>query len=192
MYSGAGSLLLNAVVAGFRLSQNAFTTLGTLEVYPATMRAWIHILVVAFIAGLWTMVAACGGSSTAPTRSTSLDLTGTWSGQVGQPGSTSALRVTWVATHTGNIVSGIATVVKPAFNVQGRGAMTGILNGDRLILTYAVPPDSIPGFSRCEIAGIGNATASSISINGGIGLMFTSCEGTGLERPGSDELRLTR
>lgn len=156
------------------------------------MVASSRIFVVAFIAGLLTTLTACGGSSTAPTPPAQLDLTGTWSGQLGQPGSTSALRVTWVATHTGNIVSGIATVVKPAFNVQGRGAMTGILNGDRLILTYAVPPDSIPGFARCEIAGIGNATATSNSINGAIGLMFTACDGTGLERPGSDDLRLTR
>jgi hypothetical protein len=104
----------------------------------------------------------------------------------------SALRVTWVATHTGNIVSGVATLVKPAFNVQARGAMTGILDGNRVLLTYAVPPDSITGFAKCEIAGIGNATATNNSITGTIGLMFTSCDGTGLERPESGELRLTK
>ena len=155
------------------------------------MLASIRILVATFIASLLVILTACGGSSTAPTP-TRLDLTGTWSGQFGQPGSTSALRVTGTATHTGNIVSGIATLVKPAVNVQGRGAMTGILDGDRLVLTYAVPPDSIQGFARCEIAGIGNATASAASINGAIRLMFTACDGTGLEPPGSDDLRLTR
>lgn len=94
--------------------------------------------------------------------------------------------------HTGNVVSGVATLVKPAFNVQARGAMTGILDGDRLLLTYAVPPDSIQGFSRCEIAGLGNATATNTSIMGTLGLMFTSCAGTGLEPPASNDLRLTR
>ena len=151
-----------------------------------------RMVVAAFIAGLLTTSTACGGSSTAPTPPAQLDLSGTWSGQLGQPGSTSALRVTWVATHTGNVVSGVATVVKPAFNVQGRGAMTGILNGDRLTLAYAVPPDSIPDFGRCEIAGIGSATATGNSINGAIGLMFTRCDGTGLERPSTDDLRLTK
>jgi hypothetical protein len=154
--------------------------------------ARIRILVVVFIAGLLATLSGCGNSSTAPTPPARLELTGTWSGQLGQPGSTSALRVTWVATHTGNIVSGVATLVKPAFNVQGRGAMTGILDGDRLLLTYAVPPDSIPGFAKCEIAGIGNATATNNSITGAIGLMFTSCDGTGLEPPGNNELRLTK
>ena len=70
--------------------------------------------------------------------------------------------------------------------------MTGILTGDRLVLSYAIPPDSIQGFARCEIAGIGNATATNNSITGALGLMFRSCEGTGLEPPGSNDLRLTK
>jgi hypothetical protein len=155
-----------------------------------TMLAWIRILAVPVVAGLLATVSACGDSPTAPSAPS--DLSGTWSGQLGQPGSSSALRLTWVATHTGNIVSGVATLVKPAVNVQGRGAMTGILDGNRLILTYAVPPDSIQGFPNCEIAGIGNATATNNSMTGTLGLMFTSCSGTGLEPPGSNDLRLTR
>ena len=154
------------------------------------MLVWTRFIVVVVAAGLLATLAACGSSSAAP--SAPLDLTGTWSGQLGQPGSTSALRLTWVATQTGNVVSGIATVVKPAFNVQARGVMTGILNGDRLILTYSVPSDSIPGFSTCEIAGLGNATATNDSIMGGIPLMFRSCAGTGLEPPESNDLRLTK
>jgi hypothetical protein len=152
--------------------------------------AWIRILVVVCVASLLATLSACGNASTAPSAPS--DLTGTWSGQLGQPGSTSALRLTWVATHTGNVVSGVATLVKPAFNVQARGGMTGILNGDRLVLTYAVPPDSIPGFFTCEIAGFGNATATNNSITGTIALMFRSCAGTGLEPPGSNDLRLTK
>ena len=154
------------------------------------MRKMLRFIVVAVAAGVLATLTACSNPSPAPPAP--LDLTGTWSGQLGQPGSTSALRLTWVATHTGNVVSGIATLVKPAFNVQARGVMTGILNGDRLILTYAVPSDSIPGFSTCEIAGLGNATATDNSIMGGIPLMFRSCAGTGLEPPESSELRLTK
>ena len=70
--------------------------------------------------------------------------------------------------------------------------MTGILNGDRLVLTYAVPPDSIQGVFTCEIAGVGNAMATNNSITGVIALMFRSCAGTGLEPPGSNDLRLTK
>jgi hypothetical protein len=151
----------------------------------------IRILAALCAAGLLVSLSACGGgSSTRP--SPQLDLSGTWSGQLGQPGSTSALRLTWGATHSGNVVSGIATIVKPAVNVQGRGAMTGVVDGDRLFLTYAVPPDSIQGFPRCEIAGVGNTTATSSSISGTLTLMFTSCTGTGLEPPGSNDLRFTK
>jgi hypothetical protein len=142
------------------------------------------------IAWLLTTLAACETASTSPSEP--VNLTGTWSGQLGQPGSTSALRLTWAATQTGNIVSGVATMVKPAIGVQGRGAMTGTLDGDRLILSYAIPPDSIQGFPRCEIAGIGNATATNINITGTLALMFSSCAGTGLEPPGTNELRFTK
>jgi hypothetical protein len=154
------------------------------------MVAWIRILVVVFVAGLLATLNACGNSSTTP--SAPLDLTGTWSGQLGQSGSTSALKLTWAATHTGNVVSGVATLAKPAFNVEARGGMTGILNGDRLLLTFVVPPDTIQGFFACEIAGLGNATATNNSITGAITLMFRSCAGTGLEPPGSNDLRLTK
>ena len=150
----------------------------------------VRILVMVCVAALLTTMTACDDSSTAP--SPQLNLTGTWAGQLGQPGSTSALRLMWVATQTGNVVSGVATLIKPSFNVQGRGAMTGILNGDRLVLTYAIPPDSIQGFPRCEIAGIGNARATDSGITGTLALMFTSCAGTGLEPPGTIDLMLTR
>jgi hypothetical protein len=154
------------------------------------MLASLRIPRVVFVAALLATLSACSDSPDAP--STPLELTGTWSGQLGQPGSTSALRLTWVATQSGNVVSGIATLVKPAAGVQGRGAMTGILDGDRLVLTYAVPPDSIQGFASCEIAGAGTAAATSSSISGMLGLMFRSCAGTGLEPPASNELRLTK
>ncbi len=156
----------------------------------ARMPASPRVLIMMYFACLLATVTACESSSTAPSEP--LNLTGTWSGQLGQPNSTTALRLTWVATQSGNIVSGIATLVKPAIGVQGRGAMTGTLDGDRLILAYAIPPDSIQGFPHCEIAGIGNATATNNSIAGTLALMFTSCAGTGLEPPGTNDLRFTK
>jgi hypothetical protein len=153
------------------------------------MSALIRIVIIVFIAGLLATLSGCD-SSTAP--SPPLNLTGTWSGQLGQPGSTTALRLTWEAAQTGNNVGGVATMVKPAVNVQARGAMSGILEGDRLFLTYVVFPDSIPGFPRCEIAGFGNATATNNRIAGALPLVFRNCEGTGLEPPGSNELVFTK
>jgi hypothetical protein len=135
------------------------------------------------------MTAGCGKSPAAPAAP--LNLTGTWTGQLGQAQSMTALRVTWLATHTGDVVAGVAFLVKPMVGVQASGTMTGVVSGDRLTLTYAAPPDSIPGFPRCEIAGLGNATLTNTSISGVLPLMFTSCDGTGLARPSRDDLRLT-
>lgn len=154
------------------------------------MLARIRIVAVVSIVILLATLSACGSSPTAPPAS--LDLSGTWSGQLGPPASGSALRLTWVATRTGNVVSGVATLIKPAVGVQARGAMIGTLSGDRLALAYAVPPDSIQGFSSCEIAGVGNATATNNRMTGTLGLMFRSCAGTGLEAPASNDLSLTR
>lgn len=154
------------------------------------MLSLVRVLVVVLAVGLLAPLGACGDSPNMP--SARLDLIGTWSGQLGQPASGTALRLTWVAAQSGNVVSGVATLVKPAVGVQARGTMTGVLDGDRLQLTYAVPPDSIQGFSTCEIAGAGSATATSRNITGILGLMFTSCAGTGLEPPGSNDLRLAK
>jgi hypothetical protein len=154
------------------------------------MRTRERILAVVCAAGLLAASSACDKSPDGP--SAPLDMAGTWTGQLGQPGSASALRLTWVAIHSGNVVSGVATIVKPAVNVQGRGVMTGILDGDRLVITYSVPPDTIQGFATCESGGLGNGTATSTSITGTLPLFFRSCGGTGLEPPGSNELRLTR
>jgi hypothetical protein len=149
-----------------------------------------RILVVLIVAGVLTTLNACGNSPTAPPAP--LALSGTWSGQLGQPASTSALRMTWEATHTGNTLGGVATLVKPAVNVQARAAMSAIVEGERLFITFVVFPDSIPGFPRCEIAGFGNATATNSQISGALPLMFRNCEGTGLEPPGSNALVLTK
>lgn len=155
------------------------------------MPAPIRIVINSCIAAVLATLSACGGDSpTGPSEP--LNLTGTWSGQVGQPGSATALRLTWVATQTGNAVSGNATLVKPAVNVEARGGMSGILDGDRLLLTFVVFPDTIPGFSRCEIVGLGSTIATNTNITGGLGLMITNCAGTGIERPESNELRLTK
>lgn len=150
----------------------------------------IGSIVVVISAGLLGLNACGGGSSSGP--SATLNLTGTWSGIYGPPGSGTALRLTWEATQSGNTVSGIATLVKPAAGVQARGALTASLTGDRLVLSYFVPSDSIAGFSRCSIAGVGSATATNTSIAGQLSLTFDACAGTGLEAPGTNNLALNK
>ena len=135
------------------------------------------------------VLAACSGT-TKP--SPALDLTGVWSGRVGQQQSGSALRVTWTATQSGTTVSGPATLVKPASDVPATGTMSGTLAGSQLTLTYSVPAGAVPVYLSCTIAGSGSATASGQTISGNLLMTFTNCLGSGLETPNSSELTLTR
>ena len=148
-----------------------------------SFRTVVLIAVAVAIAG------ACRGS-TSP--SPPLDLTGAWSGMLGQPLSGSALRMTWSASQTGATVSGPATLVKPALNVPAAGTMTGTLVGNQLMLTYSVPAGGVPVYLSCTIAGSGSATASSQTISGSLQTTFTNCLGSGLETPESAQLTLTR
>jgi hypothetical protein len=133
-------------------------------------------------------VRSCDDSSTP----SSIDLTGTWTGQVGQPMSGSALRVTWAATQAGTAVTGSATLVKPAVNVPATGTLSGTLNGSQLALAYLAPAGTVQGFPACAITGAGSGAVSGDSITGTLALTFTACAGTGLEPTGSDQIELTR
>ena len=133
---------------------------------------------------------ACGGSmSPAPSP---LNLTGTWTGMLGQAQSGSALRVTWTATQNGEAVSGPATFVKASLNVPATGLMSGTLSGSQLTLTYSVPTGAVPVFLSCTVTGSGSATATSQTISGALQTTFTNCLGSGLEAPDSPQLTLSR
>jgi hypothetical protein len=135
------------------------------------------------------MVTACDDSAASPTP---LNLTGTWSGQVGQPTSGSALEVTWTATQAGTAVAGPATLVTPLLHVRANGGISGTLTSSQLALAYLAPAGSVPGFPACAISGTGAATVSGNSITGTLALNFTACAGSGLEPTGSDLLALSR
>jgi hypothetical protein len=121
-----------------------------------------------------------------------LNLTGTWSGRLGESGSGSALRVTWVATQAGTAVSGSATLVKPSLNVPATGTMTGTLSGNQLTLNYSVPAGAVPVYLSCTVAASGSAMATSQTISGTLETTFTFCLGSGLESPESAQLTLTK
>lgn len=133
----------------------------------------------------------CGGGSTLG-PSGPVNLAGTWSGLLGQSGSSAALRVTWSASQTGNDVSGPATLVKPAVNIPSNGIISGRLTGNQLALTYLAPGGSVQQFPGCSISGNGSATATTSTISGTLTLTFAACVGTGLEPTGSDQLTLTK
>jgi hypothetical protein len=155
--------------------------------------ARLRILVIIGISGLLALPGGCGKSPATPTTPTApIDLNGTWSGQLARPGAASAFRLTWVALHRGDAVAGTVTLVDPASDLQASGIMSGVFNGNRLTLTFAVAPGRIQGFERCGFAGRGDASATTNEITGSIALLSLSCAGTGLEDSASRELRLSR
>lgn len=122
------------------------------------------------------------------------DVTGTWTGLLGTQASGSALRLTWVASQSGDTVSGALTVVKPMNNVPATGPLTGTISGSQLALSYSVTAGSVAGFPNCTISGSGGGTLSGSTITGALPLTFTSCSGaaSGLEPPSSSQFSLTK
>jgi len=161
------------------------------------MLARINSLVLSIaIGGLFAALGACGGGGgpvppAAPSKP--LNLSGTWSGHIGQSGSMSALRLTWIAVQRGNEVAGVAIVVKPRFDVQVRGVITGTISGSRLSLTFLAESDfDVEGLTRCQINGLGNASAAENEITGSMQIVARSCTEIGIETTSSTELRLVR
>ena len=140
----------------------------------------------------FSLLAATALSCNGEMSPSPLNLTGTWSGMLGQSGTGSALRVTWVATQTGMTVSGPATMVKPSLNVPATGTMAGTLSGSQLTLTYSVPAGAVPVYLSCMVTGSGSAAATNQTISGNLDTTFTFCLGSGLERPESTQLMLTK
>jgi hypothetical protein len=140
-------------------------------------------------------IISCGGSSAAPSPTPPLNLSGTWSGVIGAgSGGGNALRVVWRASQRANVISGPATVsTSPAVtNLVFDGTLIGILSGSQLSLAYTAPPGSVPGSANCFATGAGSVAVGSGTMSGTLGIVFTSCEGLGLQPPGESQLTLTR
>jgi hypothetical protein len=147
---------------------------------------WICCLVLAA-----ALAGACGGSTPA-SPSPAVDLTGAWSGMIGQPQSGAALRITWMAAQTGSTVSGPVTLVKPALNVPATGTMRGTLSGGQLTLSFSVPAGAVPIYLSCTIVGTGSAVVTGDTISGTLQTTFTNCLFSGLETPASPQFTLNR
>jgi hypothetical protein len=124
-----------------------------------------------------------------------MDLTGTWSGVVGSgSGGGRALRVTWSATQTGNLIGGPAAVTtSPAVSdVTFTGTLSGTLSGTQLSLSYVSNTGNIAAAPNCSASGHGTAAATGTSISGQLDVSFTSCDVLGLQAPASDQFTLTK
>jgi hypothetical protein len=147
-------------------------------------------LLLAAVGAAGLLGAACGNSTTAP--SAPINLTGTWDGLLGEAGTGTSLRMLWVATQTGQTVSGRASLVKPIADAPAFGTLSGTLTGNTLSWGYTAPAGSVRDFPACSISGTGSATAANAVISGTLVITPLQCAGSGLERPSSNQLTLTK
>jgi hypothetical protein len=145
------------------------------------MPTWIRRT---FVSVISILVASCGGGAMSP--SAAGNLTGTWSGVIGQgSGGGRALRVTWTATQDGSTASGPASVLTspPVTDVVFSGVMTGSIADDQVSFTLSAQP--LPA-SDCLLSGTGSATVSTGTLAGSLNVHFTSCGA--LESPSNNQI----
>lgn len=152
------------------------------------MRTSIRRTLIIFV-GL--LVAGCGGTAAMPTEP--VNLTGTWSGTIGQgSGAGRALRVTWTATQDGNTATGPVSVLTspPVTDVTFSGVMTGTISGTQVSLTLTSQP--LPG-SDCSLTGTGTANGGTGSANiaGTLDVRFSPSCGA-LEPPANNGIVLAK
>ena len=149
------------------------------------MPTWIRHTFVSLIS---ILVVSCGG--TAMTPSPPVNLSGTWSGVVGQgSGGGRALRVTWTATQNGTTASGPASVLTspPVTDVIFSGTLTGTIAGSQVSFTLSAQP--LPG-SDCSLSATGSAVAATGTLAGSLDVHFTSCGA--LEPPSNNQILVTK
>ena len=146
------------------------------------------------ILALLTLIApGCGGQSMTP--STTIDLSGTWSGVVGAgSGGGRALRVTWSATQTGTTISGPATLTtSPAVSdLTFAGTLSGTVTRAQLSVRYVSNAGTIAGLPDCSVSGQGTGAATPTSISGQLDVAFASCDALGMQAPTTDQFTLTK
>ena len=103
-------------------------------------RVLLAVLIFGFVTG------CSDSSSTAPSPS-SLNVTGTWSGDLAVQGQTG--RMTWTLTQSGTSVTGPVLVGLPNGVVLLNGTLSGTLNGTALTYSIDVAPGGIPTQPSC-------------------------------------------
>jgi hypothetical protein len=145
-----------------------------------------RVLPAVFAVGL---CAGCGESTTTP--SAPANLTGSWTGQIGVPGTGTAVRVEWTAMQPASTASGPAKLTKPALGVQVLGVMVGLVDGQQVSLSFVGPLAPIPSLPSCSVLGSGSGTAASSTITGTLNLIANNC-GDAIESVTNMRLTLSR
>jgi hypothetical protein len=147
-------------------------------------------------------MAACGGSSMAPTPApvptlpSPTTLAGIWSGAVGVSSEDGrSLGLVWTAERKGEALSGPATLsTLPSAPVPLTfvGTLTGTRDRDQLLLTYASEPITVADGSSCAVSATGNAHVEGFALVGTLAVVYTSCDRLGLQPPASMKLQLLK
>ena len=151
-------------------------------------REWIRASLLALVLGINF---SCGCTPSRPSPPS--NLTGTWSGTLGEANLPTSVRLVWNANQSGSDVIGPVTISGTVNALTFPGTLAAMLDLQRLSLTYTVPAGSVPGFANCRITGTGTAGATNTTITGTITMTATSCEGfTGHPTTGSHPISLTK
>jgi hypothetical protein len=141
---------------------------------PATSTVLAATLARAVI--VLAIVLATSACDTEPTRpsDTTLNLTGTWRGNVTVAGIGTVM--TWTLTQAANAVNGPVLIGVPSGTVLVNGILAGTLAGNVLTYTIAVPPGGVNGQPACsgQFSGSTNV-ASSTTMNGTYNLTSSTC-----------------
>jgi hypothetical protein len=137
-------------------------------------------------------IVGCGSSSssspTAPSAApaaTTLNLAGTWSGNIRVAGESDATAIrSWTLAQTGSSLTGPVVVIADEDNgvpVTVTGTMSGTLSGSQIAqATFTIPVGAIPDpeLGACGFSGTGTLTASASSISGPLTMTFpAACVG---------------
>jgi hypothetical protein len=121
------------------------------------------------------VVAACSSDKSTPVSPTpTINLAGTWTGDITALGSTA--RMSWALSQSDTAVSGPALLALPSGTVLLNGFVTGTLNGTTLAYTISVGPGGVPSQPACagQIAGTMTATIGTPSTLSGPSAVTTS------------------
>lgn len=164
-----------------------------------------HILCAVLLA-----VVACGGDSTSPDGSTSgnspnspANLSGTWTGTIGQAGQANPVTLSWRATHNGSSISGpiTATITETGQSLTITGTLSGTIGSNGVALTLTFPAGTFTATgapSTCAMTGAGNTTLATTNnittVTGSMTLTWgASCVGTIADKATeTDQLTLTK